>query len=444
LPGPISSADAPLRNSAAVPAGDVKARIRSRIPLTLRGCVFSTLAAVLSLAGSLRAELGALFCGAGLAAAILLSLVGALVEGRRFRRATAIDAETLELGLEAPHRGADGSQRGTVSVLNRELPPPRAPGIVVVLVVELSARNGRSAKAVVPLPAKGQRETGALPAKGALLRGVYRGGAALEVRDAFGFCSVRAKSVRDLEIAALPEPKEPSSLAIRGNGGEQPLPSLRLVRGEDSFDARPYVPGDDPRRVHWKLYARFGDLFIRPGDLAPPPRQAVRILVDTLRPAYMAGNAGQAYLDDLVAWALGCARILRARGFRVICSAPGMPEAPESDAGMELWFADLAWSEERSEAEEPGQEELVVFGAPGSAGCRAFLAVRGAQGSECVLAIPGLPEHASSSWTERLFLAPSFGEKQEPDSVFRTAFSEALAKDIRELGGTGGVDVRIL
>jgi uncharacterized protein (DUF58 family) len=48
--------------------------------------------------------------------------------------------------------------------------------------------------------------------------------------------------------------------------------------GTDYRDRRPYVPGDEPRRIDWSLYRRSGRLFIRLYD--EPRRLGVTILVD--------------------------------------------------------------------------------------------------------------------------------------------------------------------
>ncbi|MDR1909530.1 MAG: DUF58 domain-containing protein, partial [Spirochaetaceae bacterium] len=50
----------------------------------------------------------------------------------------------------------------------------------------------------------------------------------------------------------------------------------------DSFTGhRPYAPGDDPRRINWKLYGHLGDLFVREGEPEPPPLSRLTILIDT-------------------------------------------------------------------------------------------------------------------------------------------------------------------
>lgn len=42
-------------------------------------------------------------------------------------------------------------------------------------------------------------------------------------------------------------------------------------RSEELHETRQYLPGDDPRRVNWKVYAHSGELSVREGELLPPP-----------------------------------------------------------------------------------------------------------------------------------------------------------------------------
>ncbi len=42
-------------------------------------------------------------------------------------------------------------------------------------------------------------------------------------------------------------------------------------RSDDLYETRNYQPGDDPRKINWKVYAHSGELSIRQGELLPPP-----------------------------------------------------------------------------------------------------------------------------------------------------------------------------
>ena len=426
--------------------------------LTRRGLGFSLLSAGLLAAGILRSELGALISGAGLAAAVLASLAGVLLEGRRRDRALGADPEALRPSLSPPSRDGDPDLRALFRIENRGVPLPRAPGISAWVELRCGSRQGRHAEAAAALPAPGSSGAAGFPPSGPLARGVYRGRTAAVAGDAFGFWHSRRELPGILETAALPEPSAAAAAVPRGSGGQRADVSDRRIRGEDRFDSRPYLPGDDPRRLHWKLYARFGDLFVRPGDLSPPPRKTVRILLDTERPAWLAGEAGDYYLDRIVSAALGYARYLEDRGLEVRLSAPGLPDAPPDPPGRLYWLADLAWDAGGAGAVNPGPDPLAVFGAPGAVRRGAVLAERKAAGFDTVLIIPDLPETGPAGFWARFFLVPDGrpaksgtpgvprapGHGPETGRALRAAFRTALDRETRDLSGAGGFDVRVL
>jgi Mg-chelatase subunit ChlD len=63
--------------------------------------------------------------------------------------------------------------------------------------------------------------------------------------------------LRELRRYALAEPLAPRDRAVGERSGR------RRQEGPEFVDYRPYVPGDDPRRVDWRVYARLGDLVVR-------------------------------------------------------------------------------------------------------------------------------------------------------------------------------------
>mgnify|MGYP005841427537 CR=1 FL=1 len=442
------------------PRGDIRKAPGPGLGLSRRALGFSILAAALSAAGIFRAELGALVCGAGLGAAVLSSLAGVLIEGRRRDRALAADPESLGLSLSQASRDGNPELQAVLRIENRKIPLPRAPGVSAWVSFRGVSRTGRVAFASVALPASGASLESPVPGSGSLRRGVYRGRAVLTAGDAFGFWTSRRELPGVLETAAFPEPEGRAPAVPRGSGGDRPDPSYRRILGEDRFDSRPYFPGDDPRRLHWKLYARFGDLFVRPGDLTPPPRRTVRILLDTERPGFLLGEAGDDYLDALVAAALEYALYLENRGLAAQISAPGLPEAPSDPAGRLYWLADLAWGSGGEVPSDPGPEPLAVFGAPGAVRRGALLAERKSAGCDTVLIFPNLPELISAGFWTRAFLVPETGSRRfgedategsgsvgsygEPGTAFRAAFREALDREVRELSDAGGFDVRVL
>ncbi|MEA3218044.1 MAG: hypothetical protein QOJ19_4200 [Acidimicrobiia bacterium] len=74
--------------------------------------------------------------------------------------------------------------------------------------------------------------------------------------------------------AAVDEPPYPGSLTEF----DAELARLAATDGELVRGARPYVPGDDARRVHWPLTARTGQLMVR--ELDAVHRPSVLLVVD--------------------------------------------------------------------------------------------------------------------------------------------------------------------
>jgi uncharacterized protein (DUF58 family) len=68
-------------------------------------------------------------------------------------------------------------------------------------------------------------------------------------------------------------------------GGTLQRSQPHFLRTDNLIDHRPYMPGDDPRRINWKLYSHAGDLFVREGEPEPPPHSRLLLLVDTQRDA---------------------------------------------------------------------------------------------------------------------------------------------------------------
>jgi hypothetical protein len=122
------------------------------------------------------------------------------------------------------------------------------------------------------------------------------------------------KSPRILALPRMAE--EPIPVYIR-SGGEFQRQNIHYQRTDNLIDHRPYVPGDDPRRINWKLYghAPSNELFVREGEREPPPHSRLLILVDTLTdPALYNSASGRSGVDMLCENALAIALEYQDRG----------------------------------------------------------------------------------------------------------------------------------
>ncbi|HOV15824.1 MAG TPA: DUF58 domain-containing protein, partial [Spirochaetota bacterium] len=53
-------------------------------------------------------------------------------------------------------------------------------------------------------------------------------------------------------------------------GGERIIQSIKKINSQDFFDNRKYYPGDDFRRINWKVFAHSNELHIRQEEKIPP------------------------------------------------------------------------------------------------------------------------------------------------------------------------------
>ncbi len=108
----------------------------------------------------------------------------------------------------------------------------------------------------------------------------------VEIADPFGLMVSRTKAAPEVEITVLPRiddiPPLPRTVGPDPDGGAETGAIGRL--GEDFAALRPYVVGDDLRRVHWLSSARsLDELFVRQDDV--PWQGRICLVLDLRREA---------------------------------------------------------------------------------------------------------------------------------------------------------------
>ncbi|MGW1022447.1 DUF58 domain-containing protein [Streptomyces sp. NPDC002577] len=178
------------------------------------------------------------------------------------------------------------------------------------------------------------------------LRGRYPlGPLQLRLTDPFGMCELtRSFSTYDtLTVIPRVEPLPPVKLTGDAKGYGDGRQRALALAGEDDVIPRGYRYGDDLRRVHWRLTARYGELMVRREE--QPRRARCTVLLDTRGLAFQ--GAGP---DSAFEWAVsGAASVLvhmLERGFSVRlltdtgASVPG--EGSDGFAGTAQESADAA------------------------------------------------------------------------------------------------------
>lgn len=112
-------------------------------------------------------------------------------------------------------------------------------------------------------------------------RGAWRfGPIQLSITDPFGMLTLekRLPAVSTLVVYPLVAPLERFGLAAQSLFGERKSPRRLLEDPLRVAGVRPYMPGDEPRRIHWKATAREGEL--RSKVYEPATRHTLAIFVD--------------------------------------------------------------------------------------------------------------------------------------------------------------------
>jgi uncharacterized protein (DUF58 family) len=288
--------------------------------------VFVLLIIVLSfIAGAVRRELALTLIGAVFLAVwaycLLLTLLLALICRSRARRASLlVSPREIAAGERAAVIYSEDDAAGGGSTTGVR-PFFALPGILIRCRLLLCTKDGRRIRHDFKPAAGGRRgrtSGGLLPGSGPLesfpvkKRGAYFSDYdEFAVFDILGFFRFAFRLPREnsARLLASPAPAdEPVSAGAR-SGESVRQPEMTFQRTDDLIDHRPYVPGDDPRRINWKLYGHGGGLFVREGEREPPPHSNMLILVDgeydpLLYSAEMARNGVDRLCDNALAAAL--------------------------------------------------------------------------------------------------------------------------------------------
>lgn len=156
----------------------------------------------------------------------------------------------------------------------------RLPAILVRCELRLETRDNRVIRHYAD---PGRENYSRFPVKE---RGAYYGECDwLVICDAPGFfrLSIPLTQSRAVRLFAVPRPAEEHIPLELKSGGTELRNEPHYRKSDELTDHRPYIPGDDPRRINWKLYshAPLGELFVREGEPEPPPHSRLLVMIDT-------------------------------------------------------------------------------------------------------------------------------------------------------------------
>jgi uncharacterized protein (DUF58 family) len=283
-------------------------------------------------AGSLRSEPILLLVGAVFAVCLVYCLLAvSLLALVHRRRAALLDVRIVPDKLPVNGRAA--------LILSRKARFFQLPAVLVRYRLRLWTRDGRRIERVFD---------GSLFTTGASdfavgLRGAYRGTSdELVIADIAGFfrASVRLPRSEGARLLVMPVPAALPQRPLASAGGADGRGEAPAVKTDDLHDQRPYIPGDDPRRINWKLYSHAGELFVRQEALEPPPRSLFALLLDTSADAALySEEAGAKAVDALCSAALSMLLEKAASGQTVLFGFTGSGTRGGSEAELPALLA---------------------------------------------------------------------------------------------------------
>jgi uncharacterized protein (DUF58 family) len=293
-------------------------------------------------AGHFRQELILTLIGAVFLAVwawcLVMTAILALIHGRRaLKTSVRISPREIAAGdrAELVFMRGGGAMDGTKGKSFFRLP-----GILIRYRVRLSTADGRrSQHDFDPAILVNGHDAFTVKERGAY----YSRYDEFAVFDALGFFRFAACLPQDSAPRLLASPlpaEEPIAVELR-SGGTELRTELNFQRTDNLIEHRPYVPGDDPRRINWKLYGHGGELFVREGESEPPPHSRLLILIDTqIDPALYSAEAGRRAVDLLCANALSLSLACTGAGMDVLTGYTGGTIRGGTDAEL---AAALAW-----------------------------------------------------------------------------------------------------
>jgi hypothetical protein len=228
-------------------------------------------AALCFIIGYSRREIALIFISCAFSAVLVYCFISILIVGLVFRKKIGISFQIVLSEKANIHERISAS----VSHCPRFLQFLKIPGIIIRCETRLSTADKRLIRFIFdPLYPDGfiANERGAY----------YRSGDAFVFSDAMSFFSLKnaLDSLPYPPLLVSPNPTKKSG-APPMKGGDTLRVGACVLKGENLVDHRPYVPGDDPRRINWKLFSHARELFVRDEERTPPFHSSVLLFLDT-------------------------------------------------------------------------------------------------------------------------------------------------------------------
>ncbi|MBN2553144.1 MAG: DUF58 domain-containing protein [Spirochaetales bacterium] len=415
----------------------IKGALLRIFSFTRWGLLFCLLSLTILAVGLLRMELAAILWGGAFALLAAYALLANRIMRAVLRRHFDKIPDPVDFTL--PPEGVFPAAAASAQI-SVELPRFRAPGIRIDFEISLhwpgrdplqvssDLHGGRNCRSIELIPR---------------YRGCYRSRQArVVVSDALGFtrralCFDLAEGLR---VYPSVQPRAPMRAPRMEDGREENR--RRHRRSEELLEVRKYFPGDDIRKVHWKVFAHTSELFLRIGEETPPPESRFLVILDSAPTAALPEAVEADYLDILVERCAAAVLEMLGRGFQVffaLCDAPKPREiTPEKQRQLLAELAGVWWSD-RYTLSLPRRDpyQVFLFSSPGSANLPRLFADLERRGAGVKLLFPQLTveqEHSDPLSIRRLLFRTPVRRRHGNGKIGREELESFQAVLDREIG----------
>jgi uncharacterized protein (DUF58 family) len=427
--------------------------LTAAVPLTLRGLLLFAVSVGILALGIARTDMAGLFWGASFLIASLYAIGGnhlmSLILSRAARK---VDFLKVRLPARIIPAGEE-----TEAQLQGTMPRLFVPGFSVRfrLPLEWHVRSIQTVRATLS-PGKNEVPITFTPRN----RGRYRASRALlEVRDILGLTSKGVSLPMEESVKVFPRlPLHGEPIMTMDEGGDSVRYKRTRRRSEELLEVRKYFPGDDPRKINWKLFAHSSELFLRIGEETPPPESRFLFILDSSANPLVPARGRADFLDGLVEASALAMTMLLNRGTEVFFWWPGTRRCRLFDAGSSLGLmgllSDVWWTGPEWTLDPPTRRGIraIVFSSPGSPSLKRIMDLTRAKRWKTSLYLQDFTVRAKAPRAIRvrdLLLLPHDGERRKRAfsprilTPFRDAMAEASARYAAEMpprpgAGRGG------
>ncbi len=295
------------------------------------------------------------------------SIAGNLIARRIVKSHLARRPDALDVTIPRDGVYPGGEIRGEIKA---ELPTFFVPGTRLSLHIEFVFHTRKPIHVTRNL-APGRNRTGftVKPEH----RGVYRSQkATFVVEDLLGFTESFVDTSIEEYVKVFPAELDRETVLMRIASDESTDTMKKKRVSDELLEVKKYYPGDDIRRLNWKVFAHTGELFVRKGEETPPPDVKLLFVIDPTMPDSVPASVAGDYLDSLLETCAALFLVALESGSPVIVAVPGRGEPrsfePRAKNDLLTLLAGIRWYTEPAKLELPKRRGLhaVVFSSPGS------------------------------------------------------------------------------